>query len=92
MAAIRRTADGVEVTIWVVPAANRTEVTGLHGDAVRIRVAAPRSGDRANDAVVALVSSLLGTRARLVRGRTARKKVLAATGTTVREAQRRLGL
>lgn len=92
MSAIRDTAGGVEVAVWVVPGANRTEVKGIHGDAVRIRVAAPASGNRANDAVLALVSALLGTPVTMVRGRTSRTKLLRVRGITSNEARRRLGV
>ncbi len=53
---------GVIVTVWVVPGASRTEVTGLHDGAVRIRVAAPPEGGRANRAVVRQLAKTLGSR------------------------------
>ncbi len=38
------------------PGAKRTEVSGLHGDALKIRVSAPALEDRANEALVAFLA------------------------------------
>ena len=47
---------GVVLAVHVQPGAGRTEVVGRHGDALKLRVAAPPTGNRANDAVVELVA------------------------------------
>lgn len=49
----RRDADGsIVLAVHAQPGAKRTEVAGLHGDALKIRVAAPALEDRANDALI----------------------------------------
>ena len=48
------------ISIHAQPGARRTEVAGLHGDALRIRVAAPALEDRANDALIAFIAGKLG--------------------------------
>ena len=56
-----RAPDGALVLrIHVQPGARRTEVAGLHGDALKIRVAAPALEDRANDALVGFIARTLG--------------------------------
>lgn len=53
---------GVLLAVHAQPGARRTEVVGRHGDAVKIRVAAPPVDDRANDALVAFVAQTFGLR------------------------------
>ena len=47
---------GAVLAVHVQPGAGRTEVVGRFGDALKLRVAAPPTGNRANDAVVELVA------------------------------------
>jgi uncharacterized protein (TIGR00251 family) len=59
------------------PGAKRTEVAGLHGDALKIRVAAPALEDRANDALIGFIAKKLGVAerdVRLVSGAKSREK------------------
>jgi uncharacterized protein (TIGR00251 family) len=51
--------DAVVVAVHVQPGAGRTAVVGRHGDALKVRVAAPPVDDRANTATIALVAELL---------------------------------
>ncbi len=48
------------------PARRRTEIVGRHGDAVKIRVAAPPVDDRANEALVVFVAEMFGLRSAAV--------------------------
>jgi len=57
----------VWLRLKVVPGASRDEVVGLHGDRLRVRVAAAAEGGRANKAVEALVAGRLGLPAASVR-------------------------
>ena len=57
---------GVMLSVHAQPGARRTEVVGRHGDAVRIRVAAPPVDDRANEALVAFVAEMFGLRSSAV--------------------------
>ena len=83
---------GIEVTVWVVPGARRSEVVGRHGDAVRIRVAQPPEGGRANQGVVDLLSETLDAKVRLVAGHGSRSKRLIVEGLSEVEVVRGLGL
>jgi hypothetical protein len=53
---------GIVLRVRVKPGAGRSSVTGRHGDALGIRVAAPPIGGRANAQCVELVADLLGVR------------------------------
>ena len=54
------TADGVRLTLHVQPGARRTEVAGLHGDALKIRLAAPPVDGKANACLLAFLARGLG--------------------------------
>jgi uncharacterized protein (TIGR00251 family) len=89
----RATPDGVELAVWVVPSASRTEIAGLHGDAVRVRVSAPAEEGRANRAVSDLLRDAVGgARVELKRGSKSRRKVFAVSGVTPSQVGARLGL
>ena len=59
-------ADGVMLSVHVQPNARRTEIVGRHGDAIKIRVAAPPRDDRANEALLAFAADVFGVRASAV--------------------------
>lgn len=67
--------DGVTIDVWVVPGASRTEVVGAHDGALKVRVAAPPEGGKANRALAKiLVEFFACDDATLVRGATSRRK------------------
>src|SRR2546421_5834822 len=77
---VRATEHGVALDVRVVPGASRTEPVGLHGDALRVRLAAPPVDGKANDALMAWLAQELGCARRdvvLVRGTTSRRKQVA---------------
>jgi uncharacterized protein (TIGR00251 family) len=78
--ALRDRGDGVTVDVWIVPGAARTEITGLHGTAVRIRVAAPPAGGRANRELVSFLRTVTGGTVELLRGQGSRRKRLLIRG------------
>jgi uncharacterized protein (TIGR00251 family) len=78
--------EGVVVACWVVPGASRSEIKGRHGDALRVRVASPPEGGRANAEVCRLLERTLGGKARVESGTTSRSKRILVTGVTLDEA------
>jgi uncharacterized protein (TIGR00251 family) len=88
-------APSTVLTIHVQPKAKTTEVVGWHGDAVKIRVAAPPVEGAANEALVRFLAEQLGvprTAVRVVSGATARRKWLAIDGIEQQRVLELLGL
>jgi uncharacterized protein (TIGR00251 family) len=86
-------ADAVVVAVHVQPRAGRTAVVGRHGDALKVRVAAPPVDDRANEATIALVAEVFDVPAKtvaLVAGERSRLKRLRVEGIDLDTAVERL--
>jgi uncharacterized protein len=56
---VRETSLGLEFQLHVLPRAKRSELTGLHNGALKMRVTAPPVDDAANRAIIEFFSSLL---------------------------------
>jgi uncharacterized protein (TIGR00251 family) len=85
--------DGVVLRLHVQPGAGRTAVVGRHGDALKVRVAAPPEGGRANEAVTALVATTFGVdgkQVELTSGASSRSKRVKISGVDVEEVRRLL--
>lgn len=79
--------DGVSVDVWVVPGARRPGFDGLHDGAVRLKVAAPPEGGRANDEAGRVIAAATGgRRGRVTRGISSRRKVIEVIGTDLARA------
>jgi uncharacterized protein len=82
----RRNGEVLTLTLHVQPGAKRTEVTGLHGEALKIRLAAPPIEGRANEALLKFIAESFGVPMRQVelkQGGQSRHKVVAVTGSKV---------
>jgi uncharacterized protein (TIGR00251 family) len=80
------------LTLHIQPGAKKTEVVGIHGDALKIRLAAPPVDGKANAALVAFVAEKLGLSKSAVSvksGLSSRRKVLALIDAPI-DAQQRL--
>ena len=80
----RVAADGrITLTLHIQPGAKNTEFAGLHGDALKIRLAAPPVDGKANEALVKFVAETLGlpkSAVTLKSGQTSRRKVVEIGG------------
>lgn len=76
---LRPDGQGCVLTVHVQPGAKRTEVVGEHGDALKIRLAAPPVDGKANDALLAFLAETLALPRREVSlraGQTSRRKLV----------------
>lgn len=82
----RLAADGrITLTLHIQPGAKKTEVAGLHGEALKIRLAAPPVDGKANEALLKFVAESLRlpkSAVSLKSGQSSRHKVLEIVGTT----------
>ena len=92
MALTVRDGDGsVRFAVRVQPRASRSEIVGVHGDAMKIRLSAPPVDGAANEALVELLAGALGVTKRAVRivaGASGRGKVVEVDGVRAGDVQR----
>lgn len=80
---------GVLVNVKAVPGAKRDEIAGVLGERLKVRVAAPPEGGKANKAICELMARTLGVKAgavSVVRGQTSPEKTVQIEGVRVDEA------
>ena len=76
-------AQSARLKVKVVPGASRTEIVGRLGEALKVRVAAPPEGGKANQEVVALLAAKVGlpfAAVSVVSGHASASKVVAFQG------------
>jgi uncharacterized protein len=86
---------GVRLRVRVQPRASRSECTGLVGDELRIRLAAPPVDGAANDALVRFLAQALDVSrgaVALIAGASSRSKVIEVQGVDAKTVQARLGI
>jgi hypothetical protein len=77
------TADGVILTVRVMPRATRSEVQGVHGEALKIRLQAPPVEGKANRALIEFLADTLGvskSSVEILTGDTSRNKRVLVRG------------
>ena len=77
----------LQLTLHVQPGASRTEVAGTHGDALKMRLAAPPVDGKANAELLRFLAEVFGVPRRnvtLLRGESSRAKVVRIARPVVR--------
>ena len=91
---IEESSSGVRFQVRVQPRASRTELAGGHGDAVKVRIAAPPVDGEANEELIAFLAKKLGvakSAITIVSGESGRDKLLEVTGARVADVREALG-
>jgi uncharacterized protein (TIGR00251 family) len=82
----RRNGETITLTLHVQPGARISEIAGIHGNALKIRLAAPPVEGRANEALQKFIAELFAVprrRVELVQGALSRRKVVSISGSKV---------
>jgi uncharacterized protein (TIGR00251 family) len=73
------TREGVAIHVHAQPGAKRTEIAGLHGDCIKVRLASPPVDGKANACLIEFLARRLGVRRNQVsitRGTSGRRKTV----------------
>jgi len=77
MRPIEKKADGIPLNIYVQPKSAKTEVSGIHNNALKIRITAPPADNRANQMCLKFLAKQLNlpkSSLELISGKTGRSK------------------
>jgi uncharacterized protein (TIGR00251 family) len=92
---IRQNSNGISIALSIAPRASRSQIEGIHGDALKARLAAPPVDGKANRELVGLLAETLRVPRNAVTieaGAKSRHKVVFVSGLSVEEACARLKL
>jgi uncharacterized protein len=92
---VQDTKDGATLTVHIQPKASTTECVGIHGDAIKIRVAAPPVDGAANEELIRFLARQLSIPTASVRihsGTSGRHKRVLVKGATAQLVLARLNL
>jgi uncharacterized protein (TIGR00251 family) len=85
---------GAAFPVRVMPRASKNEISGRHGEAVKIRLTAPPVEGAANEALIGFLSEILGVRKsqiEILSGHASRDKIVCVVGLKPHELEARLG-
>jgi uncharacterized protein (TIGR00251 family) len=74
-----KTATGYIIAVHAQPGAKRSEISGLHGGRLKVRIAAPPLEGRANEALIEFLAQRLGlprSKLRVLKGLQGRAKLV----------------
>jgi uncharacterized protein (TIGR00251 family) len=80
----------VRFSVRVQPRASKTEIAGIHGDALKVRLSAPPVDGAANDALVEFLARIFSVARRdvtILAGESSRSKIVEIQGITEREVR-----
>ncbi len=92
---IQAAGDGAVIQIKVVPRASKNEISGLHGDALKVRLKAPPVDGKANKELLRFMAKALQLstqQLQITSGASSRNKRVKVDSLTPEEVTRRLKL
>lgn len=96
MITFSRQGDGaVSFAVKLVPRASKSEIAGIEGDAVKVRVKAPPVEGKANEALIRFLADVLDvsrSQVEIVSGHASRKKVVRIRGVSTDRIEKALSI
>lgn len=90
MIPVSETKNGVVFNIRVIPRASRSELAGVQGDALKIRITAPPVEGAANKECVRFLSDMLGVKRsqiKIIAGHKSKNKKVSISGISRKEIE-----
>ena len=91
MIPVGETSDGVVFNIRVIPRASRCELAGIQGDALKLRITAPRVEGAANKECIRFLSGILGVKKsqiKIIAGYRSKNKKVSISGINRKDIER----
>ncbi len=95
MIVVSSTPGAADLAVSAAPKASRSEIVGIHGDRLKVRLAAPPVDGAANKELEKVLAKALGvprSSVEVVRGLSGRKKTVRINGLDPTEVRMRLNL
>ena len=87
------TLEQIRIHVIIVPRASRTEIVGIYGDRLKIKLTAPPVDGKANKALLAFLAKrlkLTKDQLNIASGATGRRKTVQIDGISLEDARARL--
>ncbi|MGE5405524.1 MAG: DUF167 domain-containing protein [Candidatus Saccharibacteria bacterium] len=94
MNSIQESANGIRIEIKVIPRSSRNQLAGFQDGALKVKLTAPPVEGEANQALIAYLADVFKVSKRdvtIIRGETARNKLVEVCGVTLTQAEQILG-
>lgn len=79
MSWIKKHDKGTLINLYIQPGASKSELAGIHGDRLKVKIKAPPREGEANESLIEFIAEVLGiskAKVHLIRGKASRQKDL----------------
>lgn len=76
---IKNYENGSALSLYIQPGASRSEISGLHGERLKVKIKAPPRDGEANEALIEFFAEILGlgkSKVDIIQGESSRQKVI----------------
>ncbi|HCE43194.1 MAG TPA: YggU family protein [Lentisphaeria bacterium] len=87
---IRISQDGISIDCWIQPKSSKSSFAGIHGDSLKIKIAATPEDGRANEELCSFLAKKLEiskSSVQIKSGHASRRKIIFCSGATKEKLQ-----